>query len=161
MENISGRTARNLKHIGLLLCGVVLWLALAPRDMLTRDGEEHGAFDSAGGGYYEGVVVLPDPSNFWTGVEITDEKCFVRVRRHEPGVLSVESSFSEEPVLVHAGNLSGQDFYMGRFGDEQALVLQLQPPHEVAALTHTSFDSKGVLNYGVEGDGDFTRECMI
>jgi len=157
MENRSGSIARRLKRIGLLSCSVVL---LSAGTQGPRATEEFPAV--AKEGYYEGVVAVPNPGNFWTGMKITDEPCFARVRNHEPGSLAVESSFSVEKVIVHTDNMRGESFYMGRFGDNQALVLQLQPPLGTAvSLTHTSFDRSGVLNYGTKGKGSFTRECIM
>lgn len=153
----SGSIARRLKRIGLLSCSAVL---LSAATQGPRATEEFPAV--AKEGYYEGVVALPDPGNFWTGMKITDEPCFARVRKHEPGSLSVESNFSEEEVIVRTDNMPGESFYMGRFGDNQALVLQLQPPLGTAvSMTHTSFDKNGVLNYGGKGKGSFTRECIM
>jgi len=158
MESGAGGTAHKLTHLGLLLCGVVLGVAWANGDAMAQGQPVTGEYDAVVEGRYEGVVLLPNPWNLWTGTKITDEECFVRVRRHEPGSLAVESSCSEAPFIVHADNVPGESFYMGRFGDDQALVLQFH--QRGVSLTHTSFDRNGVLNYGVKGDGDFTRECM-
>ena len=158
MESGAGGTAHKLTHLGLLLCGVVLGVAWANGDAMAQGQPVTGEYDAVVEGRYEGVVVLPNPWNLWTGTKITDEECFVRVRRHEPGSVAVESSFNEEPVIVHVDNIRGESFYMGRFGDGQALVLQFYPGG--VSLAHTSFDRHGVLNYGGYGDGNFTRECM-
>ncbi len=142
------------------MCGVILGLILAVCVVLTHAWPAVGGDESVVEVDYEGLVLLPNSENFMTGMKITEEKCFVRIREQGPGLLSVESSFSKDPVIVRAINRSGQ-FYTGRFGDNQALVLQLNPSRDVVALTHTTFDKQGRLNYGAKGNGEFTRECLI
>ena len=145
-----------------MLWGVMAFLCLPACDEFAESSYVAGENKTGAEGSYEGRELIPDPANDWTGFKFTGEKCFVRVYRHAPGSLAVESGFSEETVIVHADGIPGESFYMGRFGDGQALVLQLLGLSRGAvSLTHTTFDDKGRLNYGSEGDGDFTRECMI
>ena len=147
------------KQIRIVLCSTVL--ALTAIDSPAQDRQAAEKTELAAEGTYRGKVVLPDPENILTGVKITEQKCSVHVRRHEPGSLSVESHFTQEAVIVHVDGIPGEDFYVGSFGDNQAFVLQLWPSHGVVSLTHTSFDKNGRLNYGGESRGGFTRECLI
>ncbi len=152
----------HLKQRGIPLWGVMAFLCLTACAEYARNAHAAGENETVAEGDYEGKVLIPDPDNYWTGFKSTGEKCFARVHRHAPGSLAVQSGFNEETVIVHTDGIPGESFYMGRFGDGQALVLQLLGPSRGAvALTHTTFDDKGRLNYGSEGDGDFTRECMI
>lgn len=148
-----------LKQIWISLCSAVL---VVTAGALPAHGQQAAQeTESTAQGVYEGRVVLPDPKNIWTGMKITEQKCRVSVRRHQPGSLSVESDFAKEAVIVYVNGIPGEHYYMGAFGDDQAFVLQLWPPHGVISLTHTSFDKNGRLNYGREGSGDYTRECLI
>lgn len=147
------------KQIWISLCSAAL--ALTAIDSPAQGQQAAKQPELAAEGTYTGRVVLPDPENILTGVRITEQKCSVHVRRHEPGSLSVESHFTQEAVIVRVDGIPGEDFYMGSFGDNQAFVLQLWPPHGVVSLTHTSFDKNGRLNYGGESRGGFTRECLI
>lgn len=148
-----------MKQIWVVLCGAVL--ALTAGALPAQAQQAAKEVESAVQGVYEGRVVLPDPKNIWTGKKITEQKCTVSVRQHEPGSLSVESDFTEKPVIVHADGVPGEPYYTGTFGDDQTFVLQLWPPHGVISLTHTSVDKNGRLNDGSKGSGNYTRECLI
>ncbi len=108
---------------------------------------------------YEGIVLLPDPFNLAVGVKSTDELCQVSLR-HADGDLWVTSSFWEGEKLADGEALRGEDFYLGELDDDGAFVLQLWRDKPVA-LTQTSYDKKGRLNYGGKGSGNFLRECLL
>ncbi len=110
-------------------------------------------------GAYAGRVSLPH----WNpnGYILTKEKCTATVRRGAPGHKAVTVSFVAGPVEVSNQGIRGGPFFLGNFGDNEALVVQTDDDGRMVSVTHTSYDRHGELNYGVSGSGDKFRECLI
>lgn len=111
-------------------------------------------------GTWHGKILVPDPTNLAVGFRNTDEPCTVKVSEGSATHMKVEVSFIDVPVMVQKAGKRGGPFHLGDFKENEALMLQT---HEgaVVAVTHTSYDENGDLNYGVSGTGDMFRECMI
>ena len=107
---------------------------------------------------YKGQVVLPDSSNWATGVEMTDKPCDVHIDLKE-GQYTVRSSLFPHPIPLALQMRPDSDFYIGVYGEEDVFVLQQHP--RGVSFTHTVYDSKGTLVYGNCGEkpADFIKEC--
>ncbi len=109
-------------------------------------------------GTYTGQTARPhwNPSGF----VLTGESCTATIRQGAPGHKTVTVSFVGGPVQVPNKSVGDSPFFVGNFGENEALVVQT---HEGCAVsvTHTSYDRHGALNYGISGRGDMFRECII
>ena len=108
---------------------------------------------------YKGDLLLPDPFNFATGFKFAGKPCSVAVR-HAGRDLWVTSDFWAGEKLADGEALRGEDFYLGELDNNGAFVLQLGRGKPVA-LTQTTYDVRGRLNYAGRGSGNFLRECLV
>ena len=107
---------------------------------------------------YQGQVILPDPSNWFTGVEITNKPCNVSVEL-KGGQYIVQSSIFPHAVPLVAQMHPDGEFYIGTYGEKEVFVLQQHS--RGVSFTHTLYDSKGTLAYGGCGEkqATFIKEC--
>ncbi len=108
---------------------------------------------------YKGELLLPNPFNLAVGLKFTGKPCSVSLR-HAKDDLWVASDFWEGEKLADGDALRGKDFYLGELDDNGAFVLQLGRGKPVA-LTQTTYDRRGRLNYAGRGSGNFLRECLL
>ncbi len=107
---------------------------------------------------YQGEEAVPNPANPMVGLRFTGKPCHAAVRFDDSGAARVESSF----VPGRAVGLTpvAETFYLGELGGGNALVVQFDGDGALLALTYTSYDEAGDLNYGVSGAGTFFKECL-
>lgn len=118
-------------------------------------------------GVWQGMKMLPDPSNLAVGFKLTDEPCSMEVVVREDGTLWVKSTlWADLTTEFHELRLNepSVDFYHGDLPQGRLAVLQyarLQPDRhaEPVSLTYTSYDEAGNPNYGRSGTGDMISEC--
>ena len=107
---------------------------------------------------YQGEEAVPNPANPMVGLRFTGKPCHAAVRFDDSGAARVESSF----VPGRAVGLTplAETFYLGELGGGSALVVQFDGDGALLALTYTSYDEAGDLNYGVSGARTFFKECL-
>ena len=107
---------------------------------------------------YQGEEAVPNPANPMVGLRFTGKPCDAVVRVDDSGAARVESSFV--PGRVVDLTPVADTFYLGELGGGSALVVQFDGDGALLALTYTSYDEAGDLNYGVSGAGTFIQECV-
>ena len=107
---------------------------------------------------YQGEEAVPNPANPMVGLRFTGKPCDAVVRVGDSGAARVESSFV--PGRVVDLTPVADTFYLGELGGGSALVVQFDGDGALLALTYTSYDEAGDLNYGVSGAGTFIKECL-
>ena len=107
---------------------------------------------------YQGEEAVPNPANPMVGLRFTGKPCAVVLRIDDSGAARVESSF----IPGRAVGLTpvADTFYLVELDDGSALVVQFNGDGALLALTYTSYDEAGDLNYGVSGAGTFFKECV-
>ena len=107
---------------------------------------------------YQGEEAVPNPANPMVGLRFTGKPCDAVVRVDDSGAARVESSFVPDRVVDLTP--AADTFYLGDLGGGSALVVQFDGDGALLALTYTSYDEAGDLNYGVSGAGTFIKECV-
>lgn len=74
-------------------------------------------------GIYHGRVAVPDASNPWIGLDLTDETRWLQITKFVPGQIRVSSSFWPGALEATGTTLGSHDFYLGRLGNNEAFVL--------------------------------------
>ena len=107
---------------------------------------------------YQGEEAVPNPANPMVGLRFTGKPCDAVVRVDDSGAARVKSSFV--PSRVVDLTPVADTFSLGELGGGSALVVQFDGDGALLALTYTSYDEAGDLNYGVSGAGTFIKECV-
>lgn len=108
-------------------------------------------------GTYQGCELIPD-ANPMTGFKFTGNTCSVTVK--EGNLVSVSFvSQKDIPVALYSITVN----FVGEFSEGQVLIVQYQGDgRKVVSATHTIYDPKGVVVYGLNGGkGDYIKECTV
>ena len=108
---------------------------------------------------YYGCVSVPAKDRlkkYWVGFDLIGETCSVIVNKDK----TVSVSFAPKKNISLVGKKQ-MDTYFGDLRENQVLVVQHDGRGSVVSVTWTGYTSKGVLNYGVHGDGDYIKECAF
>lgn len=109
---------------------------------------------------FRGKIHVPTPTRF----RITSDPCWVQILNQTQEEILVTSSFFSGEFLFQILSSNADSYKNETNGDQEIYILQiitLTGTKQPVALTHTSKDSKGAINYGVSGSGRYTKECHI
>ena len=113
-------------------------------------------------GTYPGCVSVP--ATDWiqktmVGFEFTGETCSLTV--HPNNIVSLSFLGNKQiPVVSTSTSVIATDIFVGELGDDEALIVQHHQGRVVSA-TQTIYDKNNNLVYGLSGDGDSIKECLI
>ncbi len=103
-------------------------------------------------GTYKGCEQRPveDPTSSRPGVEVTGKPCHLKWKQNGKAFLNF---LSEEVQMVAFKNT---DIYIGELKNKELLIVQYSRAGKALHATHTAYDSRGHVIYGLSGEKTFT-----
>jgi len=124
-------------------------------------------------GVYEGCEHVPakDPvKKRLLGFDITGDKCYVEVLPSSSGrnhqlVFRFSKSQNKEAYdsigPIEMAYIPTTDSFLGLMGKRDVFIAQYDVKDRFLSFTHTGYDEDGIINYGLNGKGDYIRGCIF